>query len=177
MLPKIFWNVCVLRISYVGFSSCFSWCSRSHGCSTDQNDSTTLDKQYLPSAGRIFSSTDEAGIVWWQTERNWTNSILEVDEKLKLNLQYNKDLHVLFTGGEMSHRRNDFQSNPMEQDSRLDQSPNPLFSMVFHTATTATAGKKEKKRCQGGRVVLVNHNKPYFLFKPFQKYNFPLSTL
>lgn len=33
----------------------------------------------------------------------------------------------------------------MEQDSRLDQSPNPLFSMVFHTATTATAGKKEKK--------------------------------
>lgn len=86
-----------------------------------------------------------------QTERNWTNSILEVDEKLKLNLQYNKDLHVLFTGGEMSHRRNYFQSNPMEQDSRLDQSPNPLFSMVFHTATTATAGKKEKKKVSGGK--------------------------
>lgn len=83
-----------------------------------QDDRITLDKQYLPSAGRIFSSTDEAGIVWvgGQVQRNLINSILEIVEKLKFNLQYNKDLHMLFTGGEMSHSKNDFQTNLMEQD-------------------------------------------------------------
>lgn len=90
-------------------------------CGTRLNDRITSAKQYLPSAGRIVSSTGEAGVIRLgsQTQETWTNSILEA-EKLALKLQHNKDLHMLFTSGEVSHnesqKRNYLQSHLMEED-------------------------------------------------------------
>lgn len=82
----------------------------------------TSDKQYLPSAGQLVSSTDETGVLWLgsQTQENWATNILEEAEKLALRLQHNKDFHMLFTSGEVSHnesqKRNFLQSHLIEQD-------------------------------------------------------------
>lgn len=78
---------------------------------------------------------------------------------------------MVFTGGQMSHWRNYFQSNLMEQDWRLHQSSNPFLGMASHMLPLLLQGKwKKKKKKKGGRV---NPAKLYFLVKAFQNAIFP----